>query len=117
MTQVVTPSAAGQYSVSAGGIYTFEAADEGVSVNISYSYTVTTGQQIAITGQLLGIAPTFQAVFKGVYQGKQATLQLNNCMSDKFSIATKLEDWTIPEFDFQFSMDNSNTVGVLSFSE
>lgn len=113
-----TPSQAGEYSVDAStGEYTFDTADEGLSVMISYSYTVTTGQQITITGQFLGVAPTFLAMFKGTYGGKQATLQLNSCMSEKLSFATKLEDFTIPEFDFQFSMDASNTVGILSLSE
>lgn len=118
LTRVATPAAAGQYSVNeATGVYTFETADEGLGINISYSYTVTTGQQIVITGQFLGVAPSFWAIFKGTFQGKQATLQLNNCMSEKLSFATKLEDFTIPEFDFMFAMDASNTVGTLSLAE
>jgi hypothetical protein len=117
LQRVATVTAPGQYSVTAGGVYSFYQSDMGLGVNISYSYTVSTGQQITITGALLGVAPTFMAFFKGLYQGKQATLKLNVCMSTKLTFATKLEDWTIPEFDFEFAMDNTNTLGVLSLAE
>jgi hypothetical protein len=116
LTAAATPTAAGQYSVS-NGVYSFYSTDLGLGVNISYMYTSLTGQTLTISGQLLGVAPTFMAMFKGLYQGKQATLKLNMCMSEKLTLATKLEDFTIPEFDFLFAMDNTNTLGVLSLSE
>jgi hypothetical protein len=118
LTAVASGPTIGQYSVvPATGVYTFASGDSAASVNISYTYTVTTGSQIAITGSLLGVAPTFMAVFRGSYLTLQTTLKLNLCMSEKFGMATKLEDFTIPEFDFMFAMDATNTLGTLSFSE
>jgi hypothetical protein len=106
------PPAAGQYSVSAG-VYTFAAADEGRPVRTSYTYTALTGQTIEIDNQLLGVAPTFQSFFKGIYNGKQATLSLPNCISEKLSFGTKTEDWMIPEFDFMFYANDANVLGWL----
>ena len=106
----------GQYKVTAG-VYTFAAADTGLAVLINYVYTAVTGKTLTLTNQLLGITPTFQGWFKGLYNGKQMTLKLTNCVSSKLSIPLKMEDWTISEFDFQMSVDASNTLGVLTTAE
>jgi hypothetical protein len=117
LTRVTSGPTTGQYSVSAG-VYTFAAADQGLAVTISYTYTAAaTGKTITLTNQLLGASPTFKVVLNNLYGAKDLTLTLNRCMSSKLSLPTKLEDFIISEFDFEAMADNSNTIGTLSTAE
>lgn len=101
---VKVPSAptVGQYSVATStGVYTFNATDVGVSVLISYMYTLsTTGTQLNITNQLMGFAPTFQAMLTTTYNQQQMNVLLYQAVAAKLTLATKQEDFIIPEFDF-----------------
>lgn len=119
-TRVSTAPAAGQYSVAAGGVYTFAAADNTAArkVNISYTYTIAaTGQKMTVTNQVLGSAPQFKAVLFETYQGNKLQLELFACISTKLSIPTKMEDFVIPELDFSAFADSSGNVLSLSFAE
>lgn len=117
LTKAASSPAAGQYSV-ASGVYTFNAADEGRAVLITYTYGITgTGQKFTVANQLVGTTPTFQALFYTTFQGQAVTLQLNNCTSSKLSFGTKLEDFVIPEFDFTCFADPSGNVMTWSFAE
>lgn len=100
------------------GVYTFNASQNNVAVAISYAYNDSAnGKKITITNQLLGNSPQFSMLFTETFNGKQITLTLNACMSSKLTLATKLEDFTIPSFDFQAFADASGTVGTLSTDE
>ena len=116
LAPVASGPATGQYSVAAG-VYTFSTADHGLAVLLNYEYTATTGTSIAIGNPRMGVTPSFSAVFSQLFQGKQATFQLNNCVSSKLTWGTKQDDFTIPELDFQVSADASNNVGTISFAE
>lgn len=100
------------------GAYAFNASQNNVPLAISYTYNdAVLGKKINITNQLLGNSPQFLAVFTETFNGKSMTLVLNACMSSKLTIATKLEDFTIPSFDFQAFSDAAGNVGSLSLSE
>jgi hypothetical protein len=116
-TKVASAPAAGQYMVSPVGVYTFAAADASAAVLLSYTYTATTGQTITISQQAMGSVPLFQGLFTTNYQGKTLTLKLNTCASSKLNFATKQDDWTIPELDFEAGADVAGNVGTLSLSE
>lgn len=118
LTKVASAPTTGQYSVSAAGVYTFASADTGKSVLIDYLYTATTGgTKIALSNQAMGVTPTFMGVFTANVGGKIATLKLNSCTSGKLALATKQEDYAIPEFDFEAMADAANNVGVLSVAD
>ncbi len=118
LQKVASSPTTGQYSVGTGGVYTFAAADTTKAVRISYTYTsASAGKQIAITNQILGTTPLFQAVFSTTYLSKAATFTLNRCTSSKLTFATKLEDFVIPEMDFAAFADDSGAIGNLSFAE
>jgi len=109
--------AVGQYSMAAG-VYTFAAADTGKAVLITYTYSIPgSGQKFVVSNELLGVTPTFKAKFYTSFQGNPVSLQINNCVSNKFGFATKLEDFTLPEFDFEFFADAANNVMTWSFGE
>jgi hypothetical protein len=117
--RVTTPSAAGQYSVNfASGVYTFAAADANAALLISYTYNITTvGNKLTLTNQLMGTTPVFKATFYTTYSGEGMAFRLNACTATKLSMPTKIDDWTISEFDFTAFADASGTIGYLSTIE
>ena len=120
MTRAATATGTGVYSlVDATGVYTFAAADTGKSILISYLYCITaaTGGIMTITNQLMGVAPKFRAILAGTFDGKSALLDLYNCVSDKFNLATKKGDYANPEIDFAAVSNPAGTIGRLSFAE
>lgn len=116
LAEVASGPTTGQYSFSAG-VYTFAAADTTLGVFISYEYTLTSGYKLAIANQLMGQIVTFQASFQGVWSGKTITIDLNNCVSDKLSFPTKLDDFIIHEFDFEAFADANNNLMTISMQE
>ena len=120
-TKVAAGPLALQYSCNeTTGIYTFNNSNNNTPVLLSYNWTDTlTGKKITITNQNLGAAPQFLAVFTNSFgvPAKQMTLVLNACMSSKLSLATKLEDFTIPAFDFSAFADAADNIGTLSLDE
>jgi hypothetical protein len=111
MTRVASGPATGQYSVAAG-VYTFAAADTGLRVYINYQYTATstTANKSTITNLPMGYAPTFKADLYLPYQGKSMILTLNSCIASKLGMATKQDDFMIPEFDFEAFADSSGNI-------
>lgn len=109
----------GQYTCNeTTGNYTFNSADNAVNMKVSYQYTdASNGKTVTINNQLLGNSPTFLMVLTNTYKGKEWTLELTSCISAKLSIATKVEDHTIPDLDFTAFADASDVVGYLSTSE
>lgn len=100
------------------GNYTFNTSQNNAAVLISYAWSdASNGKKITITNQLIGVAPTFMGVFTGQFNSKAITMVLNACVSNKLTIATKLEDFSIPEFDFAAFADASNAIGTLSTEE
>lgn len=114
------PSGSGNYSVNeTTGVYTFNSAMNNLAVAISYDYTTAagTGTSIVMANQLSGSAPTFMLVLAGSFQSKAVRLKLNACMSSKLSMATKMDDFTLPQFDFEAFSDTSGNVGAFAFAE
>jgi hypothetical protein len=117
LTKVASAPASGQYSV-ASGVYTFSSADSGKAVLVTYTYGLaSSGQKLTVTNPLLGTTPTFQALFYTTFQGQPVTLKLNNCVSNKLTLQTKLEDFTMPEFDFSCFADSAGNIMTWSFGE
>jgi hypothetical protein len=120
LQKVASAPAAGQYSVSGAGVYTFNTADSTKVVLISYSYTGTgaaPNQKVTVANPLLGVQPSFQLMFNTTYNGSVNVIKMLACVSNKFSLQTKLEDFTIPEIDFDCFCDASNNLMTYSTSE
>jgi hypothetical protein len=96
-----SPSASGTYEVAAGGVYTFSAADEGKAVLIDYTYTAVTGWTMSSGNPLMGNTPRFAASFAQTYGGNTTTILMPNCVGNKLTMPTKVDDYVIEEFDFQ----------------
>jgi hypothetical protein len=101
LTYVATAPAQGQYTLGgAAGSYLFAAADAGAAILTDYQYTVMTGLTLTGGNPLMGATPRFQASFTQIYEGLTYTMTFPNCVSSKFSLPTKLDDYTMPEIDF-----------------
>jgi len=95
------PTTAGTYSVAGTGTYTFFTGDSGKTMLFDYAYnSATTGQSILVQNQLMGFSPRFQATFVEKYENNTMTLLLYACASTKLALASKLDDYMIPELDF-----------------
>lgn len=117
-TKVAAAPTTGQYSVNeTTGVYTFAAADETLGVLISYTYNISSGLKFTLANQLLGTTPYFQAQFREVFDGKTINVTFNKCISSKLAFATKLEDFTMPDFEFGAQADAAQNVITWSFSE
>ena len=118
MTRVASAPTTGQYSVSAG-VYTFAAADTGklVFINFEYTATSTTATKSTVSNLLMGYAPTFRCELTTPYAGKQGVFTLYNCISSKLTLATKQDDFMVPEFDFDAFSNSSNQVFNWALSE
>lgn len=118
LTKVASAPATGQYSVSGAGVYTFAAADTTMAVLISYSYTIAgSGSKIVVANLLQGNQPFFKVGFNTIYNSKQAYVELNQCVSSKLQLASKMEDWNIEELDFEAFADAANNIATVSFAE
>lgn len=116
LTRVTSGPATGQYSVNAAtGVYTFAAADTGTAVLIYYTYGASSGG-VTITGtnQTLGSVNQFAATLVNSYNGKQSVLSFPKCVSTKFSLPFKQDDFLLPAFDF--SAFDDGTGNVFTFS-
>lgn len=119
LTRVASSPAAGQYSVDAAGEYTFAAADTGKTVFINYEYTSSAAgaTNSTIMNLPMGSTPTFICDLVMPYQGKTLKLKLHKCASSKLSLATKQDDYTIPDFDFEAVALPTGQVMTYSLSE
>ena len=117
LQQVASAPAVGQYSyaIAAGVItWTVATADPNKGALLaSYNYTIAaTGESFTVASQLIGPTPTFSANLFTSYGGNALTVQLFNCVSEKLSFQTKLEDFALPELDFKiFANAAGNAVG------
>lgn len=121
-----TAAAAGQYAVDlTTGAYSFNGADTGKEVVISYAYdTAGSGLKLSITNQGQGFTPAWKCTFFQQTSPGQAgantsdqplALRLNACVSSKLTLPNSAIDaWTIPELDAMAFSNAAGEIGVLS---
>lgn len=108
---------AGQYAVSTAGVYAFSSLDSFTSLKVSYLYSTSGGQSVAMTNQPMGKTGNFQAIIDLLWGSDKGSISLGNCMAADWTLATKLDDYTKPSFDFQCGTDATDSLGTFSFAE
>lgn len=117
LTRVASGPTTGQYSVNlATGVYTFAAADTLKGVLIDYAYTATSGWTMASGNPLMGNTPRFSATFAQHYGGNQMTITMPTCVTSKFTLPTKLDDYVMEELDFQAFLGTATSPITISTS-
>ncbi|MEI7443265.1 MAG: hypothetical protein WCK28_00105 [Burkholderiales bacterium] len=118
MTRVASAPATGQYSVAAG-VYTFAAADTTKVMFISFQYTATstTAKKSTIQNLIMGAAPAFRVDLYLPFQGKSLIFTCPYAIGSKLSLATKNDDFVVPDFDFTCFADAAGNVLTYALSE
>lgn len=112
LTRVATAPAAGQYTVTAGGVYTFNTADTGKSVIYSYEYSAASGGQVFnLTNDVMGYTPSFSMILQQKYDGKTFVLKFNRSVSGKLMLPLKNEDFTLSDFEATAFTDSADNLG------
>ena len=109
MTKVASAPTTGQYSVAAG-VYTFAAADVGVKMFTSFSYTYTDvgAKRISLQNLAMGATPILKLHYMTQYQGKRALVVLESVISQKLGLfSAKNDDFSVPELEFTAQADAS----------
>jgi hypothetical protein len=119
--------AAGKYSITTGspGLYNFAAADTtggpagGNPIKVTYTQfgstaTSTLAQQsLVVINQIIGNTPTFQLDYYTNLNQPSYTpfaVRIYACVASKHVMAFKLEDYMLPEFDFDIFANNAGQV-------
>lgn len=114
MKRVASAPIAGQYSVTAGGVYTFSTADQGKPIATSYEYSAASGGSIyTITNDVMGYTPSFSLLLQNSYDGKNLVLKLNRCVSGKLALPFKSDDFTVGDFEAQAFADAAGILGYI----
>ena len=117
LTYVTGSPGAGQYTQSAG-VYGFNTGDNGKAIFVTYTFAVAgAGQSFTMTNPMLGTTPSFQLWYYTSTNSVPLNIQLFSCVSDKLSLAFKLEDFMMPELDFSCFANAGGNIGVYSFGE
>lgn len=121
-----TTVSSGFYAIgsTSPGFYYFNAADTaaGYAVKITYTSLVsaTAGQSLIVTNALIGTTPTFQLdYYTSLSQptAKPFVVRVYQCVASKMMLAAKLEDFIMPEFDFDFFANSNDQVINYVFPE
>lgn len=115
LTRVASSPAAGQYSVSPTGVYTFASGDASKPLFFSYEFSATssTAQTFALTNDVMGYTPSFSLMLRNTYDGKSMVLKLNRCISGKLNIPLKNDDFAMYDFEAEAFADAGGQLGYL----
>lgn len=115
LKQVASGPAAGQYSVSPAGVYTFNSSDASLAVLFNYLYeSSSSGGSLSITNNLMGSTPRFQLVLSQNYNSKNFGLILYSNVADKLSLPLKQDDYLIAELSGQAMANDANLIGRMT---
>lgn len=112
LKKVTAAPAAGQYAVSATGVYTFNAASNGATYTISYSRkdTAAGSKSIDYNNQLMGNNTVFQLTLYNSFRAKSFGIKLYAVVVPKLSFAFKNEDYMDIDLDFEAFADAAGNV-------
>jgi hypothetical protein len=116
LVRVASTPAAGQYSVSTAGVYTFGApsASKHMLFSFEYSASSTSGQIFNMTNDLMGYTPSFSILLQSSYQGKTLITKFSKATSGKLSLPMKNDDFTISEFEATAYDDGTGSIGYIA---
>jgi hypothetical protein len=114
----------GSYIAGAAGTgtYTINSGDESIQLDVYYTYTVTTQQNMVATNNFMGTGPIFELTCVNHYTNNlgvanELGIRLNACRSSKFTFPFSNIQYTIPDFDFQAFADSSGNWGTIVMTE
>lgn len=120
--------ATGKYSIGSTtpGLYNFAGTDGGTGASpgtplkITYTALTAAGQSLTVTNQLIGTTPEFQLDYYTNFNQPTSKPFVVRCfagVASKHAMMFKLEDYMIPEFDFDLYANASDQVFTAVFPE
>lgn len=113
LTKVASGPVTGEYSVSAG-VYTFAAADAGLTVQISYISDTTSGRTLTVLNHEQGFGPQLEIFASNPYQEMDEpipnNLHLYACKATKLGLPYKRADYLITSIEGEAFADASGNV-------
>lgn len=118
-SRVASAPAAGQYSVTNVGVYTYAAADTGKQVFINYAYTATAANAklVSLTNLPMGYIPTFGLDLAVTFGGKQMNWRFPNCVAGKLAFDPKQDDFSTTDLDISVFADAAGVIGTIAMAE
>lgn len=117
LQRVASAPAANQYSVNVGtGVYTFNTANTGQNVAISFEYTATsvsTARNFDLTNDLMGQTPSFSVLLQNRYDGQTLVMKFNRAVSGKLTVPLKSDDFAMYDFEAQCFADAAGNLGYV----
>lgn len=115
MTKVTTVTAAGQYSVTSGGVFTFHTSANGKTFLVSYAETNSTGWKLPIDSKAMGLTPQFKLIFGGqTVDAIDYVAEFNSVTFPGLNLPFKAEDTVMPDIDFKvFRKFGTTNIGNL----
>lgn len=113
MTRGATATGAGVYAVNTTtGVYTFNTADSGHSVAISYAYTVAgSGSTVTVTNTVMGQPNSYQMLLGNTpASGTSILVEFPAVYIPSLSLAMKAGAWTETNLSFEVAANSANTV-------
>lgn len=114
--------ALGKFSVNeTTGVYTFAAADASAALLITYQKSLTgSGQSLTLLNQDIGFTPAFELFYyTNLNQpvAKPFVTRIYSCVSSKLSLGFKLEDFMMPELDFDIFANAAGQIIKTTYPE
>lgn len=109
----------GNYAVvPATGVYTVSTAEaSSTPFLLNYAYPETTGNQLVVSNQLMGIQPVFELrMYEGFTDFAGRTnfdIKLNRCISTKMNFPFKNSDFMVADFEFSAFADSTGGLFTL----
>lgn len=118
LARVASTPTTGQYSQT-GAVYTFAAADVGLQVFISYTYSATSAnaKNLSLINLPMGFVPTFGMDLAIQFAGKQNNWRFPNCVAPKLTFDPKQDDFTQMDMDIQVFADSAGNIGTIVTAE
>lgn len=113
MTPVASVTAAGQYSVTAGGVFTFHSTANGKAFTIDALYldaAATTGWTANFTNQTQGAATGLTMYLLNKTKGKEFGAKLWSVLLPELSLSLKIGEVALPKGSFKAFADSSARV-------
>src|SRR5580693_1911960 len=108
------------YSVTATAPGQYNFADQGANLKITYTSLTGAGQSLLVSNQSIGRTPTFQVDYYTNFNqptAKPFVVRLFSAIASKHAMMFKLEDFMIPEWDFDLFANASGNVFTAVFPE
>jgi hypothetical protein len=99
------------------GSYAFNVAENGVVLKFDYTYTARLGREDHAREPAARLGADLQGRVHAAVQRLRQTLVLNANVANKVGVASKLEDFVMPEFDADITADSGNNIGTWSLGE